>query len=380
MNFLTPRRAFALTAGAALLGGAAWTLAGRPAEAPADPPPGAATLTVITTTAQAEELARTVAASGGIAARDELVVGSDASGVRLAEVKVEIGSIVRRGQLLARGDDAQLQAQLAQQEAQIRQARAELAQAQANQMRAEQVQDTGLYSEEVVQTRRTATEAAAARLELAQAQRRELEVHVARTRVLAPADGVITRRSATVGSVMQPGTELFRLIRDQQLEWLAELPAHALVQVQPGAPARLTLPDGRSVEGRVRLVAPTLDGRTRNGLVHVALPAGAPLKAGGHADGEITVGRARVQTLPEAVVFQRDGQPHVYRVGPDAVARLTRVQTGTRHQGRVEITGGLPEGARVVATGTGFVKDGERVDALSEPPPRAVARIEGAAS
>ncbi len=323
-------------------------------------------LTVGVTTPQRLTLARTIAASGSIGARDELLIGSDATGVRLVEVRVEVGAKVARGQLLARGDDSQLLAQLAQQDAQIRQAKAELAQADANLERALRLEDSGVYSTEQIQTRRTNAEAAAAKLELAQAQRRELAVRIAQTRVLAPADGVIASRSATVGAVVQPGIELFRLIRDEQLEWLAELPGHSLQRVVPGAPVRIHLDGGGSVEASVRLVAPTIDAKTRNGLVHVALPPGTPLKAGGHASGEIAVAAAEMLTLPEASVFVRDGQPFVYAIGDDDVARLQRIETGMRRRGLVEVTGGIDAHTRVIATGAGFVKDGERVRVADE--------------
>lgn len=357
-------RNIALAAAAALLGTTLLLVGKARSGEPA--PDAAATLaatalTVDVTTPQRNTLSRSIAASGSVSARDELLIGSDASGVRLTEVLVDVGSSVRRGQLLARGDDRQLQAQLAQQEALIRQASVESVQADANLERAERVQDAGVYSVEAVQTRRTAAEAAAAKLELALAQRREIEVHIAHTRVVAPAAGVITQRSASVGAVMQPGIELFRLIRDQQVEWLAELPAHAMAQVAPGATALVQLDDGRVVEGTVRLVAPTIDPKSRNGLVHVALPAGTPLRAGGHAKGEIVVGSSGVLTLPEAVVFHRDGQAFVYVVGDDGVAHQTRIGTGTRQRGLVEVTGELRANTRVVATGAGFVKDGERV-------------------
>lgn len=321
----------------------------------------AASLSVDIVNPTLQTLARTVAASGSVSARDELSIGSDSSGVRLVDVLVEVGASVRRGQLLARGDDAQLQAQLAQQDATIKQARAEQAQADANLERAERILDSGIYSVEVVQTRRTAALSAAAKLELAQAQRRELELRIAHTRVVAPADGVIAKRSASAGLVMQPGIELFRLIRDAQLDWLAELPDHALSRVEPGSLARIRLDDGRNIEGHVRLIAPTIDTRSRNGLVHVALPRGVTLKAGGHAKGEIVVARAAMLTLPEAVLFTRDGQPFVYTLGAGDVAKLTRIDTGMRQAGLVEVTGGLQPDSRVIATGAGFVKDGERV-------------------
>jgi hypothetical protein len=117
----------------------------------------------------------------------------------------------------------------------------------------------------------------------------------------------------------------------------------------------------------VRLVEPTIDPKSRNGLVHVTLPRGSVLKAGGHADGEIAIADAPMLTLPESVVFSRDGQSFVFVVGDGEVARLTRIETGARQRGLVEVTGGLQPGARVVASGGGFVKDGERVRIAVEP-------------
>jgi RND family efflux transporter MFP subunit len=262
---------------------------------------------------------------------------------------------------LARGDDSLLRAELAQRDAAIRQAQAELAQAQDNLDRAERVKDSGVYSAEQLQTRRHNTMAAQARLELAQAQRRELEVRIAQTRVFAPSAGVVSKKSATVGAVMQPGNELFRVIRDGQLEWLAELPAHAMAQVQPGASVRVRFDGADAIDGTVRLVAPTLDATTRNGLVYVALPKGTPIKAGTHAKGEIVVAQAKGIALPESAVITRDGYSYVFVVETDSVARMKRVDTGARLRGMVEVTAGLTAADAVVGTGAGFVRDGETV-------------------
>jgi RND family efflux transporter MFP subunit len=332
-------------------------------------------LTVEVTTPRQVTMARTVAAGGSVAARDELLVASDVQGVRLLRVAVDVGALVKRGQLLAQGDDAQLQAQLAQQQAAIRERRADLAQAEANLERAERIKDSGVYSVEAIQTRRTAAEAAAARLEGAIAVKRELEVRIAQTRVLAPADGVIVSRTATEGAVMQPGMELFRLIRDGEIEWRAELPDHALAAIRPGGLARVRLDEQRSVEGRVRLVAPTVDARTRKGLVHVTLPreAAAALRAGGHAQGELQLGSVEVWTLPESALLSRDGQAFVYVVGEHGTARATRITTGGRQGGRVEVLGLAPQ-MRVVATGAGFVKEGERVRVADQGHPEQTGR------
>ena len=373
------KRTIVIATAAALMVGAAGVLIAPARNTAAAPQPQAPqpSITVDTVLPAATTFARNLAATGTVRARDELVIGSDASGVRLLEVLVDVGSTVQRGQLLARGDDATLQAQLAQQDAQIKSAQAELTQARANVERSERIRDSGVYSIEALQTRQTNAEAAAAKLELARALRRELEVRIAQTRVVAPANGVISKKMATVGAVVQPGNELFRLIRDGQIEWLAELPSHSIARVQPGAKARVTLDDGNTVDATVRMIAPTIDAATRNGLVYATLPAGTRLKPGALAKGELLLADAQAFALPETSVLTRDGYPFVFIVGRDGIARLTRIETGSRQRGMVEVMG-LSGDTRVVTTGAGFVKDGDLVRLASDPTPPKQATTEPA--
>lgn len=340
------------------IGGTVLGLAVRPSAASRAHAP-APSITVSLVSPEASSFARAIAATGTVNARDELVIASDASGIRLLEVLVDVGATVQKGQLLARGDDALLQTQLAQQLAAVKQAQADHAQAKANLERAEQLTD--FFSVEIVQTRRTAAATATAKLDLALAQRDELLVKIAHTRITAPASGTISRRTATVGAVVQQGNEFFRLIRDGELEWRAELPSHSLSRIQAGATARVALDERSSVEGRVRMVAPTIDTATRNGLVYVQLPKGSALKAGAHARGEILMGDSQSLALPESSVLARDGFPFVFTVGADNIAHATRIETGARQGGRVEVSSGLKSDARVVAAGAGFVKDGDLV-------------------
>src|SRR5262245_6379156 len=274
------------------------------AQKPAAP---VASVTVAAIVPEMTAFSRVVAATGTVNARDELIIGSDASGVRLLEVLVDVGSSVHKGQLLARADDSQLQAQLAAQSAQVKQMQAENVQADANRERAERLE--GFFSVETIQTRRTAAATAAAKLELAIAQRNELQVKVAQTKVFAPAAGVISRKSATVGAVVQPGNELFRLIREGDIEWRAELPSHSLSQIRAGMVTRIQLDNGDSLHTTVRLVAPTMDTATRNGVVYVSLPKQTPLKAGAYARGEILLEQAESLSVPESSIVTRDGNP-----------------------------------------------------------------------
>ena len=363
-RLLGSRRALAVPLVALVIGAGAFAFYGnadsRSAPGPRPVAATAASVTVDVVAPLASKFTRSIAATGSVAARDELVIGSDAAGVRLLEVTVDVGSTVTKGQLLARGDDATLRAQLAQMNAQIKQAQAELAQAESNVERSERIRDSGVYSVETLQTRQTSAASARAKLDLALAQHRELEIKIAQTRVIAPAGGVIAKKAATVGAVVQPGTELFRLIRDGEIEWLAELPSHSIARVQPGVPVRVQLDDGSTLEAKVRQVAPTMDAATRNGIVYVTLPHGAKLRPGAHAKGEILLDSSDALSLPESAVLTRDGYPFVHLVGADGVARLKRIETGARQRGLVEVTG-LDAGARVISTGAGFVKDGELV-------------------
>ena len=353
------KRILVLSIAAIVTSGATVALySGKPAAAPRPAAP-VASMTVEALVPEFNVFSRTVAATGTITARDELIIGSDASGVRLLEVMVDVGSPVQKGQLLARADDAQLQAQLAQQVAQVKQAQAENAQAIANLERAERLTD--FFSVETVQTRRTSAATASAKVDLAIAQLRELQVKVAQTRIYAPASGVISKKSTTVGAVVQPGNEMFRMIRDGELEWRAELPNHSLAQIRQGAIARIVLDNGDSLHSTVRMVAPTMDTSTRNGLVYVMLSKNDNLKAGAYARGEILIDQAEALSVPESALITRDGNSFVFILNEASTARLAHVVTGTRQGGRVEITAGLRVQDRVVGKGAGFVKDGDLV-------------------
>ena len=168
-------------------------------------------------------------------------------------------------------------------------------------------------------------------------------MRLAQTRVLAPDDGIISARAATVGSLTQPGQELFRLIRGGRLEWRAEVTEAELSRLAPGSTATLIMPNGTQVRGRVRMVAPTVDPQTRNGLVYVDLPPDAPaaaVRAGMFARGEFELGQAPALTLPQSAVLLREGFAYVFRLDGDSRVVQTKVGVGRRAGDRIEITDG----------------------------------------
>ncbi len=330
-------------------------------------------LTVAVTQPQRAALPLTVAANGSIAAWQEAIVGAEGNGLRIAEVRVNVGDSVRRGQVLATFAGEMLQADLAQTRAAVAEADATAAEAAANAQRARELDASGALSAQQINQYVTAERTALARLQAQRAALRVQELRLAQTQVLAPDAGVISARSATVGAVAPAGQELFRLIRQGRLEWRAELPASELAALKAGQPVRVTPAGGAAVAGRLRMVAPTVDAATRNGLVYVDLPSApsassaSPVKAGMFARGEFDLGSGNGLTLPQTAVLLRDGFSYVFTVEADSRVRQRKVGVGRRVGDRIELLTPLDPGARVVVSGGGFLADGDTVRVVAAP-------------
>ena len=304
---------------------------------------------------------RLIEASGGLYAWQEGVIAAETGGMRVVEVAVDVGDKVRRGQVLARLNDSTVKAEVAQQQARVAQIRAALAEAQANGERARNVKNKGAMSEQQINQYLIAEEAAKANLAAAEAALEMERIRLDQTRVLAVDDGVISVRSATLGTVVQAGTELFRMVRQGRVEWRAELTAEQLAQIRPGQEARVRLPGGGIVTGKVRIQSPSLDANTRYGLVYVELPTDSPARPGMFAQGEIRIGASQALTLPESAVVLRDGSSFVFEVLTGDRVAQRKVETGRRGNGRVEVLSGLDTAARVVESGGAFLNDGDLV-------------------
>ncbi|RCW65621.1 efflux RND transporter periplasmic adaptor subunit [Pseudorhodoferax soli] len=379
------QRNVSITAVVLALVAAGWWFTRQPADSAAESGTKAAkteeaqprpALTVRVAVPEPAELAITLPANGNIAAWQEASVGSESAGLRLAEVRVNVGDRVRRGQVLARFAPETIDADVAQAKAALAEARATAADAAGNAARARTLEKTGALSQQQITQYQTAEQTAKARVEAAEAMLAAQQVRGRNTQVLAPDDGVISARSATVGSVVGSGTELFRLIRQGRLEWRAEVGAAELGRVAVGMPVRVTAPGGAEVQGKVRSIAPTVDAQTRNGLVYVDIPsvqADKGFKAGMFARGEFALGRSAAQTVPQAAVVPRDGFNTVMVLQEDSRVQMRKVQAGRRIGERIEITGALPAGARVVTEGAGFLNDGDLVRVVDAAPAEAPA-------
>ena len=339
----------------------AWEVPDAHAQEAKTPFAGQASLTVVVGSLQPATFPIRVSANGNIMAWQEASVGTEANGLRLTDVKVNVGDTVRRGQQLATFAADTVEAELAQSRAAAAEADVALAEATANAERARLLQASGALSAQQIHQYLSAEHTARARLDAARAVEKTQRLRVAQTRIAAPDDGVISARLATVGAVLPAGQELFRLIRGGRLEWRAEVAATDLSRLKPGQKVRVTPNGGDAIEGRLRMLAPVIDIQTRNGMVYVDLPPSDTARAGMFARGEFEIGASEVMTLPQSAVQLREGFSYVMRVGPDSRVIQTKVVPGRRSGDRVQITSGLDREDRVVVSGAAFLGDGDLV-------------------
>lgn len=360
-----------LATGGALVFSGASRAADEPKAANAQRP----ALTVSTAQPQRTSVPIRLAANGSIAAWQEALIGAESNGLRLTEVRVNVGDVVKAGQVLATFSPDTVQAEVAQVRASLLEAQATAAEAAANAERARSLQATGALSQQQIQQFTTAEQTAQARVEAARAALNAQQLRLRHTQVLAPDSGVISARTATVGAVVGAGTELFRMVRKGRLEWRAEVTSTELRRIKPGDKVTVTAASGAMAEGTVRMIAPTVDPQTRNGLVYVDLPntvagtgaASAAILAGMFARGEFALGQSDALTVPQEALVVRDGFAYVFVIGADNRVQMRKVNTGRRVADRVEVLSGLDAGVSIAVRGAGFLNDGDLVRVAAAP-------------
>jgi len=347
------------------------------------------------------ELVETVAATGTLVPREEVLVVAENEGVRIAEVLVEEGDSVAEGQVLARLARDLLDAQLAQNaaalaraDAAIAQARAQIVQAEAASVEARQaleraraLRSTGNATEATLEQRVAAARSGEGRLAAArdglsfsiaekaqiEAQRRELAVRAARSEVKAPRAGIVSRRTARIGQMTAAGGEpLFRIVADGEIELEAELLETRVAGLAEGQPARVVVGRGEYA-GKVRLVPAEIDRVTRLGKVRVALPRDGDLRIGAFARATIETARRVAVAVPVGAVVYGAAGASVQVVEGSKIS-VRPVRTGLVADGHVEIVEGLGPDLRVVARAAAFLREGDEVRALLAPSPAAGTR------
>ena len=292
--------------GLVVAGAAAWLVTSGKAKAePAAANVSRPALTVRTTSLRDEKWGRTLTANGSILPWQEAIISAQVQGLRISEVNVSIGDHVQQGDVLVTLDNF--------------------------------ARIGGDTSE-----------------------------HTAQGRILAPDSGIISAASANVGSVAQPGVELFRLIRKGRLEWRAELTADELMLLHKGMIAEVVVGEGRIMKGTVRAISPSVNAQTRYGYVLVTLPDSTGIIAGVYAHGtfDISGGKKSLLSLPQSAVMQRGTTTYVLTIGSDGHVHERPVTVGQRIGDRIEIKRGLKTNEPVVESGGAFLSEGDIVQVV----------------
>jgi HlyD family secretion protein len=349
-------------------------------------------------------------ASGYVVARRKAVVSAKIQG-RLEDLRVEEGSRVREGEILARLESQDYEAQVSRSRAQVQQAEAQIAASQAAMRRAEadlaearrQVGVNERLSQEQILPKDTldASRSRVAVLEAAIGQARADEQRASAARMQAAADlsfaqaqlqntvirapfsGVVVKKMAEVGesvAPIPPGVNLstssgaiVALADLDTLEVEVDVAEANVAKLTGGQRAEVTVeafPDKR-YKAELRQVIPTADRTKATVMVKVTIldkdpdlkpemSAKATFLEPPQAGGDPTAPAKATVMVPQTTVITRNGRPHVFEI-VDGTARLVAISTGPKRQDRVVVTGGLVGSETLVANPPEDLKDGDRV-------------------
>lgn len=321
---------------------------------PPEPGPAAApaTFRLQVTTLAAEPYQPRRVVQGQLQAGQQLVVRARVEG--LVEQLPELGRAVSPGdQLLALSVDDR-KAGLARAEAERTLRRAELA-------AAERLRRQGLLAETDYLMRKSA--AAQAEAALIQA-RLELDY----SRPVAPFAGRVDHRQVELGDYVRVGDALLTLVDASELKLLAQVPQQQVAELKPGLAVTAGLLDGRELEGTLTFVASAADTATRSFAVEArfANPQGLRL-AGASAELRMALPPRPAHRLsPALLTLDERGRPAVPVVDAQSRLQLLPVTLLAITPDNAWVTG-LPEQARVVTRGAGFVAEGEPVAVREQP-------------
>lgn len=352
-------RILALAAAVALIG-----LAACGGEKPAQKADGRQARAVTYDTVQRRALQGGISASGPLVSREEAAVVAEVNGFRVARVMADVGDYVKAGQVLVQLDDTLLQSQIAQQSALAAQAEVAARQAKAQAERVAGLDGTGAVAGEQIEQRQFQAQSSAAQAAAQNAALADLKTRAAKMAVRAPVSGLVLERNVDPGQISGAGgaAPMFSIARDSLVELQAQVGESDLPSIQVGAPVRVTLPNGDVLQGKVRLIEPTVQQDSRLGLVRVALPTRQDLRPGGHATAQFSDLRANVLSVPETAVHYDADKVSVFVIGPDNHVKEVAVETGRRGGGFVELVSGPPEGSKVLLGSSSFVLEGDLVD------------------
>jgi RND family efflux transporter MFP subunit len=310
------------------------------------------------------QVARTVIASGALAAKRDQPIGIAGQGGRVIRVLVDAGAWVRAGQVLAVVDRSVQAEQAAQLSAEIEAARANAALAQSNYERAVALQGRGFVSKSEIDSKKATRDAANAQVRVAQAQLGATRAQIGQLNVVAPAAGLILERNVELGQIVSPGSgALFRLADGGQMEMRAQLSQQDLASVHVGMPATVTpVGSDQTYHGTVWQVAPVIDPQSRLGEVRIAIPYSPAIRPGGFAEARISSGTTTAPLLPQSAVLSDPKGNYVYIVNGKNQVERRDIKIGAVDDQGVTIAEGLSGSEPVVLSAGPFLNPGQKVN------------------
>jgi RND family efflux transporter MFP subunit len=334
-------------------------------------------------------IARTVSATGTLAADDQIILGAKAVG-RLKEINVDLGSRVRKGQTVARIDPNDYELRVRQAETALQQARVRLGLAPHGPNDHVDAQQTGVVRQAAAVLReaqlthdrmvelaqrdlisRAELDAAVSQLAVAEARyqdsleevrnrqalaaqrRSELEIarqQLADTVIVSPIDGAVRQRQASVGEYLAAGAPVATLVRIDPLRLRLSIPEREAVSIVLGQQVRLTVEgDQNQYQGRVARLSPAISEDNRTLMVEAEIPNGELLlRPGAFAKADVIVeADQEIVTVPADAIVTFAGIEKVLTVA-DGKAVEKRVRTGRSVGEAVEVTEGVSAGDRVI--------------------------------
>lgn len=320
------------------------------ADPKASPKPRSVRTHVVRLAESSEELS----SIGEIRPNEETTLGFRLDG-RLLSRGVDIGRVVKAGQLIAALDPRDSENQLRSAKADLAVARASEKLAESNLKRTRAIVQSGAMAQAQLEEAEANWQTAHAKRESADAQLKSARERLGFTHLYAPTDGVITAVSANVGQVVNAGQEVVKLASLGGKDAVFDIPTSTLVRRQDAPEIKVSLLAEPRIQviGHVRDLNPQADPVTRTYRVRVALDNPPPtMVLGATVMGTVHLAGAHLVSIQASALTRKENQPAVYVVDPASSRLVLRpVQVAHYLNERVWVSEGLSAGERVVTAG-----------------------------
>jgi RND family efflux transporter MFP subunit len=303
---------------------------------------------------------------GRLVPKNEASVSAKSGGT-IAELAVDVGDSVQKGQVMARLDTATMRISVEQAQAAEAVAQAGYENARLELERARKLHASGGVAQANLDRAETGHAQAKAGLAQARAARKAAQQALADHTVRAPFDGVVTARQQNVGEFVSMSSPIFSLVDTENLEVVLPVPETVIAAVAPGSKVRGVLsPSGQPFSSVVKVVGDVIDPHGRTVEVRAALEGERSRQMRPHAIVEVEFSEGESLAglfLPRQALRGTEAERFVWLVEEDVLVRRP-VQAEVLSPGVVRVTDGLSGEERVVSDTGGSFEEGMKVRPL----------------